>query len=91
MTITVYIHVDDYDEDIPADEQDYISENEAESAFDDMLDDCYEVVNVAGMTFTVATILKNTDPIAYREMYLNWLDSEFVSAEIDWEAFVNGL
>jgi len=37
-----------------------------EDEFSDFLDEIYEPVDVAGMTFNVSTILKECDPIAFR-------------------------
>ena len=38
----------------------------SESEYDEMLDDCYPTVEVAGMTFYPSDVLKSCDPIAYR-------------------------
>lgn len=38
----------------------------SESEFDDFLDECYDVVTVAGMEFYPSDVLKSCDPIAYR-------------------------
>ena len=38
----------------------------SESEFDDFLDDCYDMVIVAGMEFYPSDVLKSCDPVAYR-------------------------
>ena len=37
----------------------------SESDFNDFLDDCYDMVTVAGMEFYPSDILKSCDPVAY--------------------------
>lgn len=46
-----------------------------EVRFDDYLDECGEL-DVAGVGLWPSEILKNTDPIAYREMMCGWVDYE---------------
>ena len=43
-----------------------ITEYDLEEMYADMLDDCYGVVEVAGITYDTSRVLKDTDPIAYR-------------------------
>lgn len=43
-----------------------LSESEVESRFDEMLDDMYGTVEVAGLTMDTSVVLKECDPIAYR-------------------------
>lgn len=57
----------------------YADENEALEAFDVMLDECYPEVQVCGYSFDASRALKEMDPIAYREEFNNWLDSEIYS------------
>ena len=38
----------------------------AEETYDDMLDECYEEVNVCGFTYSPSVALARLDPIAYR-------------------------
>lgn len=45
-----------------------MTEHEIEESLIDLMDECYETVQVAGMTFTAATILKNCDETAWRIM-----------------------
>ena len=44
-------------------------------AFDEMLDDCEGEVMIAGVLFSPSYILKELDPIAYRENVLAYMDS----------------
>lgn len=37
-----------------------------ESEYDDYLDECYDEVNICGMTYSASTALKRCDPTAYR-------------------------
>ncbi len=37
-----------------------------EEWFNDMLDDCYQDVVIAGITYTASVAFKRIDPIAYR-------------------------
>ena len=58
----------------------------AERTYDDMLDDCYEDVNVCGYTYSPSVALERLDPIAYRcglSDYHNSLLSDIEEVEID--------
>ena len=57
-------------------EETRLTEYEALKMFDEMLDECYEPVKAFGLTLYAADTLKTCDPIAYREAFNNWLDSE---------------
>ncbi len=45
---------------------DKITEYDLEEMYKEMLDDCYGVVEVAGITYDTSRVLKDTDPIAYQ-------------------------
>ncbi len=45
---------------------DMITEYDLEEMYKEMLDDCYGVVEVAGITYDTSRVLKDTDPIAYQ-------------------------
>ena len=48
-------------------------------SYDAMLDDCYEPVKVAGLTFDPSDVIFNCDPIAYRcglSDYINSIEDE---------------
>lgn len=49
---------------------------EGEEAYDEMLDECNEEVNICGMTYSPSECLKRVDPIAYRCGLSDWADSE---------------
>ena len=53
-----------------------ITDYELHERFDDMLDECYGTVTVAGMEYDTARALKELDPIAYRCSFHDWIDSE---------------
>lgn len=52
-----------------------ITEYAAQSLFDDMLDDCHGVVEVAGYTYRASYALRNIDPTAYHCEFLDYIDS----------------
>lgn len=45
--------------------------------YDDMLDEVYGDVSIAGMSYVTSYALKEVDPIAYRVGFNDWVDSEF--------------
>lgn len=54
-----------------------ISESQLESMFDDFLDELMPPVTIGKFyEFAPSRALKTLDPIAYREEFLNWADSE---------------
>ena len=56
-----------------------ISEDEAYSRYDEMLDECHPEVSVCGFTYSPSHALKELDPIAYRcgfSDYCSDLESE---------------
>ena len=60
---------------------DYIAETlrdsyEGEEAYNDMLDECNEEVNICGMTYLPSECLKKVTPIAYRCGLSDWADGE---------------
>jgi len=54
---------------------------EAYTAFDEMLDECYEDVSVAGMTYSTSRALLELDPIAYRCGFNDWADAEGIDLD----------
>ena len=46
-----------------------------EEMYDDMLDEVFGTVEVAGMTYDTSVLLKNADPIAYRVGMAEYADS----------------
>lgn len=51
--------------------QDY----ELEEMYKDMLDECYDTVQIAGMTYLTSQALYDVDPITYRVGFNDWLDT----------------
>lgn len=49
---------------------------EGEEAYNDMLDECCDEVNICGMTYLPSVCLKKVDPIAYRCGLSEWADGE---------------
>jgi hypothetical protein len=54
-----------------------------ESLYDDMLDDTYGVVSIAGMEYSTSDVLKRLDPIAYRCGLDDYIDSLLTDGEIE--------
>lgn len=52
-----------------------ITEYELERMYDEMLDEVYGVVEIAGMNFDTSRALKECDPIAYRVGMVDYADS----------------
>jgi hypothetical protein len=46
------------------------------SEFNEMLDECYPIVVIAGCEFRPSQILEKLDPIAYHCTYNDWNDGE---------------
>lgn len=53
------------------DASDYV----AESQYDDMLDECYDMVNIGNLSYYPSKVLEAVDPIAYRCGYNDYVDS----------------
>lgn len=47
-----------------------------EEMFDNMLDECFEAVNICGWKYLPSRILREVDPVAYRCNFSDWLDSQ---------------
>lgn len=58
------------------DELSHIPEHKLEDRYDEMLDDVYGDVEVAGMSYATSRVLKEIDDVAYRTGFNDWLDSE---------------
>lgn len=50
------------------------SESEFEDRFAEHLDDCWEPVSACGFEFGAGRVLRELDPIAFRESFLGWID-----------------
>jgi hypothetical protein len=58
-----------------------MTEYEAMEQFDELLNEIHEPVIVCGYEYEPAQALRELDPIAYREEFLNWCDSEGIELE----------
>ncbi|MOA47490.1 hypothetical protein D3C78_1701280 [compost metagenome] len=52
-----------------------ISEYYSEAEFEELAEEQYGTVEVMGYSYSQISILKECDPIAFREEYNNWLNS----------------
>ena len=52
------------------------AEGELEEEFSDQLDDCWEPVSVCGFLFDAGRALRELDPIAFRESFLDWINAQ---------------
>ena len=64
----------------------HYSEQDMVDRFEEMLDDVYGTVSVAGMEYGTARALKELDPIAYRCWMLDYIDGAEVE-EVSFETF----
>ena len=64
----------------------HYSEQDMVDQFEEMLDDVYGTVSVAGMEYDTARALKEIDPIAYRCWLLDYVDSLDME-EVSFETF----
>lgn len=68
----------------------YTNYTEAIAAYDEMLDEAYGPVRVAGYEFDTSRVLREMDPIAYRVGFFDWLDGEGVdSDDLDDEGYAD--
>ena len=52
------------------------SEHKLTKEFTDVLNDEHDEIVICGMTFLAGRALQRLDPVAFREAFLNWFDSE---------------
>jgi len=64
----------------------HYSEQDMADQFEEMLDEVYGTVSVAGMEYDTARALKELDPIAYRCGMLDYVDSLDME-EVSFETF----
>jgi hypothetical protein len=50
-----------------------ITEQQAYEIYDDMLDDCYGMIDVCGYKYDASTALKRIDPIAYNVGFSDYI------------------
>jgi hypothetical protein len=53
----------------------YIDESQAYELYNEMLDELYSPISIAGIKFDPSRVLKELDPIAYQCGFNDWLDS----------------
>jgi hypothetical protein len=58
------------------DSGDELTDEQLHERYDDMLDEVYPDLNIAGMEFSTSNALKELDPIAYRVGFSDWVDFE---------------
>lgn len=76
MTITVYVRKDD------SAPYTVYAEHVITELYEDMLDECYEPVSVAGIAWDPSRVLRELDPIAYRTYRNDYTDQEFHELEM---------
>ena len=55
--------------------------NEAQEAFDAMLDDCEEKVRIGGLSYLPSRVLREVDPTAYRCLLMDYIDGWGVDSD----------
>ena len=64
-------------------EREEICERVLLERYDEMLDECFGVVSVAGISYDTSNLLKSTDPITYRCGFNDWLDAEITDGRYE--------
>jgi hypothetical protein len=54
---------------------------EAIARYDEMLDECYPLVQIGTLSYSPSQVLKKVDPIAYQCGMSDWLDSEELTTD----------
>ena len=57
-------------------QQEFWYEYELENLFDEMLDEVHGVITICGMEYDASRVFKNSDPIAYRVYFLDWMNAQ---------------
>lgn len=55
--------------------------SELVESFRELLDECYSEITINGCTFRPSRILEELDPIAFRQGYLDYADTEGVDVD----------
>jgi len=53
-----------------------ITQHEAYERYNDMIDECVELINIFGMKYNPSRVLSEIDPIAYECGFDEWCDGE---------------
>jgi len=70
---------------------DYLCDSDAGTeAYDDMLDECNEMVTIGSLSYYPSIALERIDPVAYRCGLSDWADSEYKAALYDIERMEYG-
>lgn len=77
ITISIFSEVFDSAEDAAT----HITENIPEGFYDDMLDECYETVEICGYKYSPSIALLRVDDTAYRCGYCDYCDSLYSDIE----------
>lgn len=59
----------------------YETISETVVAYDDMLNECYPDLTVAGMYYETSRALNALDPIAYKCGWIDWCDAEGIDTD----------
>lgn len=59
----------------------YETTSETVAAYNDMLDEAYGPVDIAGITFDASRALNELDPTAYKCGWLDWCDAEGIDTD----------
>ena len=66
-----------------------LTEDEADSAFQDYINALNPTVTVLGYLFDPARALKALDETAYHQEFINWIDANFRTASVPDDIFFN--
>lgn len=61
---------------------DNVSDSDIERMYVDMLDDCYEVVQVGSLSYCMSHVLSSVDPVAYRIGLIEYTDGLIEDGEL---------
>lgn len=69
---------------VEVDTREVLSEQEAEERFDDFLNEIYPMVTLGDYSYDPARVLKEMDPIAWRQDFLGWMEMESEVYSFPW-------
>lgn len=64
-----------------------LTEEEAYERYDEMLDECYPDLMIAGLAYCTSDALKHIDAIAYRVGFNDWVDGEMRDGVFEVEGY----
>lgn len=70
-TITKTITADD----LPEGFTEIMAEEDAYASYEEMLNDCHDIIYIGQIEFYPADVLRECDPIAYRTGFADYIDS----------------